>query len=115
MDQVELCKWQPSLRRFLHYHQNLIEMFVSKKKLSMMSVKINGQDFNFSPGKYNERQKAIIEEFASNSACLYVGDTIEKDLVKNVEKLTELGFEITLHDKMPEYMIHLDGDRFLGT
>jgi len=58
----------------------------------------------------SEWQKAIIEEFAPrfapNSECLYVGDTIEKDLVKNVEKLTELGFEITLHDKMPDVVLY---------
>ena len=33
-------------------------------------------------------------------------DTIEKDLVKNVEKLKELGFEITLHDKMPDVVLY---------
>ena len=55
-------------------------------------------------------QKAIIEDFAPrfapNSECLYVGDTIKKDLVKNVGKLTELGFEITLHDKMPDVVLY---------
>ena len=70
----------------MHYHQSLIEMYASKKKMSMMPVKINGQNFSFSPGKHNGLQKAIIEEFAPrfapNSECLYVGDTIEKDLVK---------------------------------
>ena len=63
-----------------------------------------------STGKHNELQKVIIEEFAPrfapNSDCLYVGDTIEKDLVKNVEKLKELGFEITLHDKMPDVVLY---------
>ena len=29
-----------------------------------------------------------------------------KDLVKNVEKLKELGFEITLHDKMPDIVLY---------
>ena len=84
----------------------------------MMPVRINGADFKFSTGKHNELQKAIIEKFAPrfapDSECLYVGDTIEKDLVKNVDKLKKLGFEITLHDKMPEHMIHLNGDKFLG-
>lgn len=105
------------MRRFLHYHQSLIEMYASKKKMSMMSVKINGRDFSFSPGKHNELQKAIIEEFAPrfapNSECLYVGDTIEKDLVKNVEKLTELGFEITLHDKMPDVVLYCEDKDWL--
>lgn len=52
----------------------------------------------------------IIEEFAprfaGNSECLYVGDTIKKDLVKNEERLQELGFDITLHDKMPDVVLY---------
>ena len=83
-----------------------------------MPVKINGNDFTFSPGKHNQLQKAIIEEFAprfaQNAECLYVGDTIQKDLVKNEERLKELGFIITLHDKMPDHMIHMNGNKFLG-
>ena len=83
----------------------------------MMPVKINGQDFSFSPGKHNELQKAVIEEFAPrfapDSECLYVGDTIEKDLVKNVEKLTKLGFEITLHDKMPDVVLYREDKDWL--
>ena len=113
----DTIEWQPSLRRFLHYHQSLIEMYASKKKMSMMPVQINGQDFSFSSGKHNELQKAIIEEFAPrfapNSECLYVGDTIEKDLVKNVEKLTKLGFEITLHDKMPDVVLYREDKDWL--
>ena len=35
-----------------------------------------------------------------------MGDTIQKDLVKNIEKLSELGFEITLHDKMPDVVLY---------
>lgn len=31
---------------------------------------------------------------------------IEFDLVKNVAKLTELGFEITLYDKMPDVVLY---------
>lgn len=113
----DTIEWQPSVRRFLHYHQSLIEMYASKKKMSMMPVKINGQDFSFSSGKHNELQKAIIEEFAPrfapNSECLYVGDTIEKDLVKNVAKLTELGFEITLHDKMTDVVLYREDKDWL--
>lgn len=102
--------WQKTLKRFLTYHDKLIDIYASKKKMIMMPVKINGADFNFSPGKHNKLQKAIIEEFAPrfapNSECLYVGDTIEKDLVKNIGKLGELGFEITLHDKMPDVVLY---------
>ena len=102
--------WKTSVKRFLYYHEKLIDLYVSKMKMTIMPVNINGESFKFSTGKHNELQKAIIEEFAPrfapNSECLYVGDTIEKDLVKNVEKLKELGFEITLHDKMPDIVLY---------
>ena len=106
----QTSEWQKSVNRFLKYHEKLVDIYASKKKMTMMPVRINGADFQFSTGKHNELQKAIIEEFAPRfapgSECLYVGDTIEKDLVKNVEKLTKLGFEITLHDKMPDVVLY---------
>lgn len=103
-------KEDSAIKRFITYHEKLIEIYASKKEMTKMPVKINNQEFTFSAGKHNELQKAIIEEFAPrfapNSECLYVGDTIEKDLVKNIEKLQELGFEITLHDKMPDVVLY---------
>lgn len=102
--------WETSVKGFLLYHEKLIDMYASKKKMTMIPININGEKFSFSVGKHNELQKAIIEEFAPrfapNAECLYVGDTTEKDLVKNIDKLTELGFEITLHDKMPDIVLY---------
>ena len=109
--------WDMAFSRYMEYHDKLIDIYASKKKMTMMPVKINGSDFKFSVGKHNELQKAIIEEFAPrfapHSECLYVGDTIEKDLVKNVEKLTELGFEITLHDKMPDVVLYREDKNWI--
>ena len=102
--------WAHKKALFLSAHESLKSMYESKRSIQKMPVNINGDSFTFSPGKHNELQKAIIEEFAPrfapNSECLYVGDTIEKDLVKNVNKLRELGFEITLHDKMPDVVLY---------
>lgn len=95
---------------FLANHESLISIYASKKKLQKIPVTINGKEFSFSTGKHNELQKAIIEEFgprfAPGAECLYVGDTVEKDLVKNSARLSELGFEITLHDKMPDVVLY---------
>ncbi len=102
---------------FMYRHKRLKEIYASKKQMQKMPVKINNQDFTFSPGKHNELQKAIIEEFAPrfapNSECLYVGDTTEKGLVKNIEKLKELGFEITLHDKMPDVVLYREDKKWI--
>lgn len=102
--------WEGKLSDFLKRHETLVDLYASKRTMRKMPVKIHGEDFTFSPGKHNELQKAIIEEFAPrfapNCECLYVGDTIEKDLVKNEDKLRELGFGITLHDKMPDVVLY---------
>ncbi|MBQ9300099.1 MAG: restriction endonuclease [Clostridia bacterium] len=102
--------WGAARDAFLSLHESLIDQYTSKRIMRKMPVRINGTDFTFSPGKHNALQKAIIEEFAPrfapNTECLYVGDTIAKDLVKNEGKLRELGFEITLHDKMPDVVLY---------
>lgn len=95
---------------FKNNHAGLKEIYASKKEIKKMPAKINGIDFTFSKGEHNQLQKAIIEEFAPRFApdaeCLYVGDTIQKDLVKYDERLKELGFEITVHDKMPDVILY---------
>lgn len=109
--------WESKLSAFLRSHETLVGLYTSKRTMRKMPVKINGEDFTFSPGKHNELQKAIIEEFAPrfapNSECLYVGDTTEKDLVKNENKLRELGFAITLHDKMPDVVLYCEDQNWL--
>lgn len=114
---METPVWKEAVNRFLCYHEKLIDIYASKKRMTMMPVNINGENLKFSTGKHNELQKAIIEEFAPrfapNSECLYVGETIEKDLVKNVEKLKELGFEITLHDKMPDVVLYREDKNWI--
>lgn len=109
--------YKGNVLEFIRLHDSLINIYASKKEMTKMPVKINNKDFTFSPGKHNELQKSIIEEFAPrfapNSECLYVGDTIEKDLVKNVEKLKDLGFEITLHDKMPDVVLYREDKEWI--
>ena len=113
----QTSEWQKSMNRFLMDHEKLVDIYASKKKMTMMPVHINGVDFQVSAGKHNELQRAIIEEFAPrfapHSECLYVGDTTEKDLVKNVYKLGKLGFQITLHDKMPDVVLYREDKNWI--
>lgn len=109
--------WASNLALFKQNHDSLVQIYSLKREIRKMPVQINDENFTFSPGKHNELQKAIIEEFAPrfapNSECLYIGDTTEKDLVKNVDKLRRLGFEITLHDKMPDVVLYLEEKNWL--
>lgn len=102
---------------FIANHDKLIDMYASKKKMHKMPVKINNTSFLLSAGKHNQLQRAIIEEFAPrfapNSEVLYIGDTTEKDLVKNTEQLAQLGFEITMHDKMPDVVLYINDKKWI--
>ena len=109
--------WELQLGSYIHEHGTLVEKYSSKKAMQKMPVHINGSDFEFSAGKHNQLQKAILEEFAPrftpNSMCLYVGDTADKDLCKDGEMLHKLGFSITTHDKMPDVVLYKPDAKWL--
>lgn len=111
---VEILQSAPfpndKLTSFVERHGTLKDLYASKKRMHTMPVCINQKDYVFSSGKHNELQKAILEEFAPRfapeSECLYVGDTVQKDLVRQEDTLKELGFDISVHDKMPDVILY---------
>ena len=70
-----------------------------------------GQLVHLSPGKHNQLQAKVIEHFgprfAPGATLLYVGDTALKHVIYEAALLTELGIEITLHDKLPDIILYL--------
>ena len=104
------ASWDGLLAAFRTQHPSLIQLYASQRKLNKIPVKINGTALSFSPGAHNQLQKDIIEEFAPrfapHSTCLYVGDTVKKDLFKDEATLTALGITISVHDKMPDVVLY---------
>jgi len=102
--------WHQALDTYRSHHQTLIEKYASKKRMEMMPVHIDGTEILLSPGPHNALQRDIIEQFAPRFApgctCLYMGDTTKKDLIKDSAALEQLGFDITLHDKMPDVVLY---------
>jgi len=70
-----------------------------------------------SPGKHNELQAAVVEQFAPrfapDSHLIYLGDTMNKDLFVEVDYLSKLGIPITQHDKMPDVVLHQPKNNWL--
>ena len=102
--------WNKELAKYLNNHEKLISIYENKRNLTKIPVKINGKNFEFSTGKHNELQKAIIEDFAprfaQNSIVLYVGDTKDKDLYKDVELLKKLKISMGDHEKLPDVILY---------
>lgn len=109
--------WDKNLNKYLTKHDKLIKIYENKRKLVKMPIKINGEEFEFSTGKHNELQKAIIEEFAPrfapNSIVVYVGDTKDKDLYKDKNILKELHIAMGEHEKLPDVILYQKEKRWV--
>jgi hypothetical protein len=103
-------EWESNVLVFIATHESLIDLYASKKKMTKMPVSINGKEILFSTGKHNTLQKLVLEEFAPRfapfSECLYVGDTSEKGVFKDTVKLEQLGFSISVHEKLPDIVLY---------
>jgi len=103
--------WASAVDRFRHEHGALVERYASERDRAMIPVRVpDGRTFRLSPGKHNEVQRAIVEEFAPRFApgarLLYLGDTAKKDLFVDSVGLAELGIPITDHDKLPDVVLY---------
>jgi len=103
-------QWQEMLKSFVDRHDTLMELYNQLRDIVRVPVMVNEQELSFSAGEHNTLQKAIIEEFAprfaKNAEVLYIGDTENKDLVKNRETLETLGVSLTDHDKLPDVVLY---------
>jgi type II restriction enzyme len=103
--------WKKAKENFKSQIGGLKEKYSKDREMSRVPLKLtDGRVLMLSPGKHNEVQAAIVEEFASrfaqNSELLYVGDTENKDLHIDREKLKSIGIPITEHSKLPDVVIY---------
>jgi type II restriction enzyme len=104
-------KWKPAARKFVAEHGTLRELYSPERQSRRVPVTLpDGQKVSLSPGKHNEVQRAVIEEFAQRfapgSELLYFGDTSKKNLIVNTKQLERLGVPITEHDKLPDVVLY---------
>ncbi len=70
----------------------------------------DGNQLYLTPGKHNELQIAVIENFgpryAADATVLYLGDAANKSVIYERERLEQLGVQITTHDKLPDIILY---------
>lgn len=111
-------KWKQSVKRFKEQIGELKQKYSKDREMSRVPVKLqNGKVLQLSPGKHNKVQAAIVEEFASRfaqgSVLLYLGDTENKDLHIDKDKLESIGVPITEHSKLPDVVIYDESKNWL--
>ena len=104
-------EWKLSLKRFLKNKNNLQELLARKRQIQKVPVGLpNGKLLEFSSGQHNLLQKQIIEEFlprfGNGCEILYVGDTADKFLHFEKEKLTQINFFNLAHEELPDVIAY---------
>jgi len=104
-------KWESALTEFVKNKGRLIERYEKRSKTHLISVDLpNGTLVNLSPGKHNELQVKVMQEFRErfcpDTKVVYVGDTAKKLLHVDRDLLGQLKIPITEHDKLPDVVLY---------
>lgn len=107
--QFNTSDWDGAVREFLEAQDSLVELYERKRQLNQIPLSYQGKEYHLSPGKHNELQVAIIEEFgprfAPGAKLLYMGDTANKLLLLDEESLNDLKIPFSKHDKLPDVIL----------
>ena len=111
-------KWSRALRSFKEQVGELNDKYSKGRGMARVPLHLpDGVIILLSPGKHNEVIAAIVEEFASRfaqgSVLLYLGDTENKDIILNKDKLESLGIPINEHSKLPDVVIFDESKNWL--
>ncbi len=103
--------WQRNLTAYLAHRGTLAAGYARERASHLVPVRIEGnKKINLSPGEHSELICAIIEEFAPRfipgSTLIYVGDTGDKWIHFDDDRLAALGVRVDSHGKMPDVVLH---------
>ncbi|MBL0127668.1 MAG: restriction endonuclease [Flavobacteriales bacterium] len=103
--------WAKNLAAFNKNRPSLAESLLRKRDMERIPVTLpGGLKLELSLGKHNQLHKAIIEEFLQRwgygAEVLYVGDTNDKDLHIERDRLRELRVPEPGHGKLPDVVAY---------
>lgn len=110
-------RWKKSVKQFASTQGSLVKTYQRTRKMKKISVRLSdGRKYSLSPGKHNEVQAAVVEEFgprfAPGATLLYLGDTADKSLFVDDNSFAKLGVKIS-HDKLPDVVFYDSKKRWL--
>ncbi len=107
----ETKEWDKTLANFLSNKVMLKDVLARKREIEKVNVLLpSGNQLEFSAGQHNILQKQIIEEFlprfGKGCKVLYVGDTADKFLYIDKDKLQKLNFFELSHNELPDIIAY---------
>ncbi len=103
--------WNIKIKTILGSRKSLWEIYQKERQLKMVPVKLpTGDNILLSPGKHNELQASVIEQFgprfAPGSLVVYIGDTARKTLHLDEKLFENLKIPVSKHDKLPDIVFY---------
>ena len=103
--------WGAAVERFLESAPSLGERYRRPRETAHISFALpDGHQYLLSPGRHNELQKAIVEQFlptfVPDARVLYIGDTDRKGLLRDDDALRDLNLDVTDHNKLPDVILY---------
>ncbi|MBQ9644734.1 MAG: hypothetical protein IJV24_00050 [Prevotella sp.] len=104
-------EWASELSDFKRKNEELKEMLARKRELERIPVKLpSGVEVRLSAGEHNELQRDIIQQFLPRfgfgAEVLYLGDTTDKYLIREDEKLKAINFFELEHEELPDVVAY---------
>ena len=111
LDVISKNQWQQEVAQNFQGMLSVKDLLSPTRDMSLIPIRLpSGENITFSPGKHNQLQKAIIEEFLPRYGygceVLYVGDAAKRLLYKNEMKLQELNFFDLSHGELPDIVAY---------
>ncbi len=104
-------RFEEEVQCFIEKFGELKEAYSRRRRLQEVTLRLpDGAKVELSPGKHNQLQVAVIEQFgphfAPGTEVLYVGDTAKKHVVCDTAALSKLRIGINQHDKLPDIVLY---------
>lgn len=111
-------RWASAVGDFMARRETLRSELERKRELERIPVLLpSGVEVRLSAGEHNALQRDIVQKFLPRfgfgAAVLYLGDATDRYLVRESERLSELGFFVLEHDELPDVIAYSESKNLL--
>ena len=111
-------EWSMASAEFRRSHEALREELARRRELEKIPVRLpSGVEVRLSAGEHNALQRDIVQEFLPRfgfgAEVLYLGDSTDRFLVRETDKLAALGFFALEHEELPDVVAYSAGKNLL--
>jgi len=104
-------KWKTKVKSFIDQQGRLLDVYQKAREQTKIPLQVaEGKIYKLSPGKHNELEVAIVEEFgprfAPGARLIYFGDTAKRTLLLDEAVFSKLGIPVSEHGKFPDVILY---------